>query len=109
MIRQAIGFLGTGSYLPERVVSNDEIAEWIPEATPEWIVRKTAIRSRRFAAEHEATSDLAAKAVCAALDHAQLPARRIDYLIVATSTGDFPQPPTASSTSCNAASAPGRR
>ena len=53
MTRQAIGFLGTGSYLPERTVSNEEIAEWIPDITPEWIVRKTAIRSRRFAAEHD--------------------------------------------------------
>ncbi|HEY2700573.1 MAG TPA: ketoacyl-ACP synthase III [Pseudonocardiaceae bacterium] len=96
MTRPAIGLLGTGSYLPERRVSNEEIAARVPDVTPEWIVRKTAIRSRRFAADHEATSDLAAKAVSRALEHAGLPPGRVDYLIVATSTGDFPQPPTAS-------------
>jgi acetoacetyl-CoA synthase len=96
MTRQAVGFLGTGSYLPERAVSNEHLAARVPDATPEWIVRKTAIRSRRFAAAHEATSDLAAKAVLRALEHAGLPAGRVDYLIVATSTGDHPQPPTAS-------------
>ena len=95
MTRPAVGFLGTGAYLPERSVSNEDIVAKVPDATSEWIVRKTAIRSRRFAADHEATSDLAAKAVLEALDQAGLPAGSVDYLIVATSTGDFPQPPTA--------------
>ncbi|MFI9382140.1 3-oxoacyl-ACP synthase III family protein [Kutzneria sp. NPDC052558] len=96
MSTRPIGLLGTGSYLPERVVTNEDIAAMTPDATPEWILRKTAIRSRRFAAEHEATSDLAAAAGRAALEHAGLSADRVDYLIVSTSTGDFPQPPTAS-------------
>ncbi len=96
MSTRAIGLLGTGSYLPERVVSNEDIAAMTPDATPEWIQRKTAIKARRYAAEHEATSDLAAAAARAALDHAGLTADRVDYLIVSTSTGDFPQPPTAS-------------
>jgi 3-oxoacyl-[acyl-carrier-protein] synthase-3 len=95
MTRQAIGFLGTGSYLPECAVSNEELADLVPDVSPEWIVGKTAIQCRRFAAEHEATSDLAANAVLAALDHAGLPPGQVDYRIVA-STGDFPQPPTAS-------------
>jgi hypothetical protein len=95
MTRQAIGFLGTGSYLPERAVSNEELADLVPDVSPEWIVGKTAIQCRRFAAEHEATSDLAANAVLTALDHAGLPPGQVDYRIVA-STGDFPQPPTAS-------------
>jgi len=96
MSTRAIGLLGTGSYLPERVVSNEDIAAMTPDATAEWILRKTAIRSRRFVAEHEATSDLAAAAARAALEHAGLSVDRVDYLIVSTSTGDFPQPPTAS-------------
>ena len=96
MSTRAIGLLGTGSYLPERVVTNEEVAAMTPDATAEWILRKTAIRSRRFVAEHEATSDLAAAAARAALEHAGLSVDRVDYLIVSTSTGDFPQPPTAS-------------
>lgn len=91
-----IGFIGTGSYLPEREVTNEEITAMVRDATPEWIVRKTAIMTRRYAADHEATSDLAAKAVRNALEQAGLPVDRVDYLIVSTSTGDFPQPPTAS-------------
>lgn len=91
----AIGILGTGSYLPVREVDNEQVAAWVPDITPEWILRKTAIRSRRYAAEDEATSDLAAAAARAALERAGLPVDRVDYLIVSTSTGDFPQPPTS--------------
>jgi 3-oxoacyl-[acyl-carrier-protein] synthase-3 len=78
MTRQAIGFLGTGSYLPERAVSNEELADLVPDVSPEWIVGRTAIQCRRFAAQHEATSDLAANAVLAALDHAGLPPGQVD-------------------------------
>ena len=95
MSAPAVGFLGTGSYLPERVVTNEDVAEMVPDATPEWIARKTAILGRRYAAPDEATSDLAAKAASAALAQAGVSAARIDFLIVSTSTGDFPQPPTS--------------
>ena len=91
----SVGILGTGSYLPEQEVSNDEIAERVPGADAEWISRKTLIESRRFAAPTEATSDLAAKAAVAALEQARISADRVDYLIVSTSTGDSPQPPTS--------------
>jgi 3-oxoacyl-[acyl-carrier-protein] synthase-3 len=92
----AVGILGTGSYLPERVVTNVDIAAMVPGADPEWITQKTMIGARRFAAPDEATSDLAAKAARPALDRAGIPAAEIDYLIVCTSTPDMPQPPTAS-------------
>lgn len=91
----SIGILGTGSYLPEWVVTNAEIARRVPGATAEWIERKTAIRSRRFTAPGEATSDLATRAATAALSHAGVSVDRVDYIIVSTSTPDFPQPPTA--------------
>ena len=90
-----IGFLGTGSYLPERVVTNAELETLIPDCTAEWISRKTLIETRRYAAPDQATSDLAASAASAALTRAGLTAGDIDFLIVSTSTGDFPQPPTA--------------
>ncbi|BFU44438.1 3-oxoacyl-ACP synthase III family protein [Krasilnikovia sp. MM14-A1004] len=95
MTEGGVGILGTGSYLPDRVVTNEELATFTRGADPAWVVRKTRIEARRFAAPHEATSDLATGAALAALADAHLPADRVDYLIVATSTGDSPQPPTS--------------
>lgn len=88
------GILGTGSYLPERVVTNTDIAARAG-VTPEWIERKTQIVTRRYAAPEEATSDLAVRAAERALEQADLPVDRVDYIIVSTSTPDSPQPPTA--------------
>ena len=96
MTEGGVGILGTGSYLPERVVTNAELATFVRGADPDWAVRKTLIEARRFAADHEATSDLAIKSAENALTNARVSADRIDYLIVATSTGDSPQPPTSS-------------
>ncbi|MFI9815540.1 3-oxoacyl-ACP synthase III family protein [Saccharothrix variisporea] len=91
----SVGILGTGSAVPARAVSNEDLARRVPGAEPDWVVRKTAIRSRRFAAPEEATSDLAARAAARALADAGLGVDRVDYLIVSTSTPDHPQPPTA--------------
>lgn len=91
---QPAGVLGTGSYLPDRVVTNAEVAEKVG-VTPEWIEQRTQIRERRYAAPREATSDLAVYAAKLALEQAGLPVNRIDYVIVSTSTPDSPQPPTA--------------
>ncbi|MGA5302740.1 3-oxoacyl-ACP synthase III family protein [Nucisporomicrobium flavum] len=91
-----VGILGTGSYVPEHEVTNEALVERVTDTTPEWISRKTLIEARRFAAPDEATSDLATKAAVAALQSAGIAADRVDYIIVATSTGDSPQPPTAS-------------
>ncbi|MCX4902876.1 3-oxoacyl-ACP synthase III family protein [Streptomyces sp. NBC_00878] len=92
----AIGILGTGSYLPKEEITNEEIARRVPNITAEWIGRRTLIRGRRYAAPHEATSDLARNAATAALERAGVSADRVDHLIVATSTGDAPLPPTSS-------------
>jgi 3-hydroxybutyryl-CoA dehydrogenase len=54
----AVGLLGTGSYVPDRVVTNEEIAALVPDAPVEWILRRTGISTRRWAAPEEATSDL---------------------------------------------------
>lgn len=94
MAKHSVGILATGSYLPKDEVTNDEVAARAG-TTAEWIERKTQIRTRRYAAPHEATSDLAARAATDALRTARVEAERIDYLIVSTSTGDFPQPPTS--------------
>ncbi|NSC25062.1 MULTISPECIES: 3-oxoacyl-ACP synthase III family protein [Streptomyces] len=91
---EAIGILGTGSCLPGKVVTNDEVGA-PAGVTDEWITRKTAIRERRWAKADEATSDLAAMAARAALDDAGVCPADISLVVVATSTPDAPQPPTA--------------
>ncbi|MFI2206597.1 3-oxoacyl-ACP synthase III family protein [Streptomyces sp. NPDC020192] len=90
-----IGIRGTGSFLPVATVSNSVVAEQAG-VTADWIVRKTRIRERRYAAEHEATSDLAVAAATAALADAAVEAADLGWIVVATSTPDHPQPPTAS-------------
>ncbi|QKW05119.1 beta-ketoacyl-ACP synthase 3 [Streptomyces sp. NA04227] len=89
-----IGLLGTGSYLPADRVSNAVVAERAG-VTEEWIERKTGIVERRYAADSEATSDLAVEAARAALDAAGIEARQLSWILLATSTPDSPQPATA--------------
>lgn len=89
-----IRILGTGAYVPERVVSNDEVGA--PAGVDDaWITRKTAIRERRWAAPGQATSDLATAAARAAMASAGITAEQLSMIAVATSTPDRPQPPTA--------------
>ncbi|MET8682589.1 ketoacyl-ACP synthase III [Streptomyces sp. NPDC004732] len=89
-----ISVLGTGHYVPDRIVSNDEVGA--PAGVEgEWIVRKTAIRERRWAAPGQATSDLAVEAARSALESAGITAGQLSVIVVATSTPDRPQPPTA--------------
>ncbi|AXK31826.1 ketoacyl-ACP synthase III [Streptomyces armeniacus] len=94
MARQHIGILSTGSYVPKEEISNEEVAARVGVET-EWIERKTQILGRRYAAPSEATSDLAAQAAERALEQAGLDPEQLDYVILATSTGDSPQPPTS--------------
>jgi 3-oxoacyl-[acyl-carrier-protein] synthase-3 len=86
--------LGCGSYLPARILSNDELARSV-ETTDEWIVQRTGIRERHIAAAGELTSDLALKAARAALANANIEASSIDLIVVATSTPDQTFPATA--------------
>ncbi|MFD4191810.1 3-oxoacyl-ACP synthase III family protein [Amycolatopsis thermoflava] len=86
--------LGTGSYLPETVVTSAELGRRIG-VDEDWILRKTGIRERRLAAPDEATSDLAAYAAQEALVSAGMTAADLDLIIVATSTPDQPIPSTA--------------
>ena len=86
--------LGIGSYLPSRVVTNEELARKV-DTSDEWIVQRTGIRERRIAAPGELTSDLARKAATAALNDAGVDAQAIDLIIVATSTPDQTFPASA--------------
>ncbi len=90
----AIALLGTGSYVPARIMTNDDLSH-VVETSHEWIFTRTGIRERRIAAEGEATSDLAAAAAERALADAGVAAAQIDLVIVATLTPDLPMPATA--------------
>ncbi|MBT5109256.1 MAG: ketoacyl-ACP synthase III [Rhodospirillaceae bacterium] len=86
--------LGCGAYLPERVVTNDELAQKV-DTSDEWIVKRTGIRERHIAAEGELTSHLAVNAARDAMARAGVAADEIDLVIVATSTPDNTFPATA--------------
>jgi 3-oxoacyl-[acyl-carrier-protein] synthase-3 len=86
--------LGTGSYLPARILTNADL-EKLVETSDQWIVERTGIRERHIAADGEVTSDLATQAARAALAAAGLVADDIDLLLVATTTPDLVFPSTA--------------
>ncbi len=86
--------LGTGSYAPERLVTNADLEKTVA-TNSEWIVSRTGIKERRVAADHEATSDLAAAAARQALENAGVSAAEVDMIVVGTVTGDTPTPSCA--------------
>lgn len=86
--------MGCGSYLPERRVTNDDLAKMV-DTTDEWIVERTGIHERHIAAEGELTSHLALKAARAAIADAKIDAQEIDMIILATTTADNTFPATA--------------
>lgn len=85
---------GQGSYLPERILTNAEIATFV-DTDDEWIRTRTGISERRIAAEDETTADLGHKAALAALEDAGLSPDDIDLIVVATTTADLVFPSTA--------------
>ena len=85
---------GCGSYLPDRVVTNEELSERV-DTSDDWIVARTGIRQRHIAAEGQVTSDLALVAAERALEHAGIPASEVDLLVLATTTPDQTFPATA--------------
>jgi 3-oxoacyl-[acyl-carrier-protein] synthase-3 len=89
----AISITGFGCHVPERVVTNDEIAQLV-DTSDEWIMERTGIRERRVAGPDEALSDLCLPASRQALEHAGVAAKDIDLLIVATVTPDMFFPST---------------
>lgn len=89
-----VKILGTGSSLPEKIVTNFDLAE-IVDTNDEWIQSRTGIKTRRMATPEEQTSDFAAEASKRALEMAGVKAEDIDLIIVATITPDMPFPSTA--------------
>jgi 3-oxoacyl-[acyl-carrier-protein] synthase-3 len=89
-----VGVTGLGTCVPERILTNDDLAALV-DTTDQWIVDRTGIRERRIAADEEALSDLALPAARAALADARLSGGDIDLLIVATVTPDMMFPTTS--------------
>jgi 3-oxoacyl-[acyl-carrier-protein] synthase-3 len=85
---------GVGGYLPERVLTNDDLAR-VVDTSDHWITERTGIKERRIAAEGELTSSMGAAAARAALDAAGLAPEDIDLIVLATSTPDQTFPATA--------------
>jgi 3-oxoacyl-[acyl-carrier-protein] synthase-3 len=92
MIRSVVQ--GCGAYLPERIVTNAELAKQV-ETSDEWIRQRTGIKQRHIAADGEFTSHLALKASQQALDRAGLKASDLDLIVLATATPDETFPATA--------------
>ncbi len=86
--------IGTGSYLPERILSNADLEKMV-ETTDQWIVERTGIRERHIVADNQVTSDLALEAAKQALAAAGIEPGAIDLIVVATTTPDRVFPSTA--------------
>src|SRR5947209_18677567 len=91
--------LGCGSYLPRRVITNDELAKTV-DTSDEWIGQRTGIHERRIAADGETTSDMALHAAKSAHAHARVDAQSIDLIVLATSTPDNTFPASAVTVQC---------
>jgi len=89
-----VGIVGTGSYLPSRVLTNFDLEKMV-DTSDEWIRERSGISERRIAQENEASSDLAIPAALAALEDAKVAPSKIDMIIVATITPDMSFPSTA--------------
>ena len=92
-MRRAV-MLGAGAYLPERIVTNDELAKRV-DTSDQWIVERTGIRQRHLAGPHETAAFMGARAAERALAHAGATASDVDVIILGTSTPDQAFPATA--------------
>ena len=86
--------LGCGSYLPNHILTNEDLARKV-DTSDDWIVQRTGIHERRIAAPGEHTSHMAIRAAQAALTHAHVDAQSIDLIVLATSTPDNTFPASA--------------
>lgn len=91
---RTVSIVGTGSYVPERVLTNEDLSASV-DTTDEWITTRTGIKTRRIAAKDEYTSDMAARAALAAMEQANVVATDIDLILLATASPDMIFPATA--------------
>ena len=92
--KRTVSIIGTGSYVPERMLTNADLSKMV-DTSDEWITTRTGIKERRIAAKDEYTSDMAAKAAMAAIEQANITPDEIDLIIVATVSPDMFFPATA--------------
>ena len=92
--QRTVSIVGTGSYTPEKILTNDDLSK-IVDTSDEWITTRTGIKERRIAAKDEQTSDMATKAALKALEQANVSPEEVDLILVATATPDMLFPATA--------------
>jgi len=92
--RRTVSIIGTGSYVPKKILSNADLSR-IVNTTDEWITTRTGIKERRIAAKDENTSDMATKAALKAIEQARISPKEINLILVATATPDMIFPATA--------------
>src|ERR1044071_1321837 len=92
--RRTVSIIGTGSYVPERILTNDDLSR-VVDTSDEWITTRTGIKERRVAAKDEYTSHMATKAALKAIEQAGIKPSEIDLILVATATPDMMFPATA--------------
>jgi 3-oxoacyl-[acyl-carrier-protein] synthase III len=92
--KRTVSIIGTGSYVPEKILTNAELEKMV-DTTDEWITTRTGIKERRIAAKGETTSDMSAKAAQAAIENAGISPEEIDLIILASITPDQFMPSSA--------------
>jgi 3-oxoacyl-[acyl-carrier-protein] synthase-3 len=92
--QKGVEVVGVGSHLPERVMTNDEIATFV-ETSDQWIATRTGIRQRRIAADGESSAGLGGEAAARALESAGMSGSDLDLIVVATASPDYYFPATA--------------
>src|SRR5881398_453092 len=92
--QRTVSIIGTGSYTPEKILTNEDLSRMV-DTSDEWITTRTGIKERRIAAKDEYTSDMAAKAALKAIEQAKISPEEIDLILVATATPDMIFPATA--------------
>jgi len=90
-----VQILATGSYVPERVVTNAEVDSLLGESTSQWLIDNVGIRERRWMSPGQVTSDLVVEASKKALERAGISAADLDLIIVSTDTPDYLSPSTS--------------
>src|SRR5437899_9915450 len=90
---RTVSIIGTGSYVPEKVLTNADLSRMV-DTSNDWITTRTGIKERRIAAKDENTSDMATKAALKAIEQAKISPKEIDLIIVATATSDMIFPAT---------------
>jgi 3-oxoacyl-[acyl-carrier-protein] synthase-3 len=91
---RTVSIIGTGSYVPEKILTNADLSRMV-DTSDDWIITRTGIKERRIAEKDDNTSDMAAKAALQALEQAKISPKEIDLILVATATPDMLFPATA--------------